>query len=91
MQGLKVRLEEVLPILPSPSLATPYEGQDAVVFALDSIRADSKGAFDILENIVSRMGIDPAPFLPLFRDVSIRIIERIDIHLSPILPPQQLP
>ena len=91
MQGLKAKLEEVLLVLPSPSLISPYEGQEEVVFALDSIRVDSKGSFDVLENIVSRMGIDPVPFLPLFRDVSIRIIDGINIHISPILPPLPLP
>jgi len=43
--------------------------------------------FDIVEHIVSRMGIEPSPWLPLFRDVSIRIIEGINIHVFPVLPP----
>ena len=87
MQGLQTRLEEVLVVLPSPILGGAYVGQDEVVFALDSIRVDSKGAFDIVERIVSRMGIEPSPWLPLFRDISIRIIEGINIHILPILPP----
>ena len=87
MQGLKARLEEILPVLPLPSLDPSYIGQDEVVFALDSIRGDSKGAYDIVEDIVSRMGVGPSPFLPLFRDVSIRIIEGINTHILPVLPP----
>jgi len=87
MQGLKARLEEVLLVVPLPSYDAPFIGQDEVVFALDSIRVDSKGAFDIVERIVSRMGIEPSPWLPLFRDISIRIIEGINIHILPILPP----
>jgi hypothetical protein len=87
MQGLQTRLEEVLLVLPSPVPGGAYIGQDEVVFALDSIRADSKGASDILERIVSRMGVEPSPFLPLFRDVSIRIVEGINIHILPVMPP----
>ncbi len=86
IQGLKTKLDEVLLVLPAPSSGGSYIGQDEVVFALDSIRVDSKGNFDIVENIVSRMGIDPAPFLPLF-NVSIRIIEGINLHIEPVLPP----
>lgn len=94
LQGLQERLEEVLLVLPSPVPGGAYIGQDDAVFALDSIRDDSKGAFDILERIVSRMGVEPSPFLPLFRDASIRIIEGINIHILPVmppLPPPQLP
>jgi hypothetical protein len=87
MQGLKARLEEVLDVLPPRSLNTPYIGQEEVFFALESIKDDSKGAFDIVENIVSRMGVGPSPFLPVFRDVSIRIVERIDIHIRPEFTP----
>jgi hypothetical protein len=91
VQGLKTKLEEVLLVLPSPSPISPYEGQDEVIFALDSIRVDSKGSFGIVERIVSRMGVEPSPFLPLFRDISIRIIDGINIHILPILPPLPLP
>jgi hypothetical protein len=91
MQGLKARLEEVLLVVPLPSFDAPFIGQDEVVFALDSIRVDSKGAYAIVERIVSRMGVGPSPFLPLFRDVSIRIIEGINIHVLPVLPPLSPP
>jgi len=87
MQGLQTRLEEVLLVLPSPIPGGAYIGQDDAVFALDSIRADSKGASDILERIVSRMGVEPSPFLPVFRNVSIRIIEGINMHILPVMPP----
>jgi hypothetical protein len=87
MQGLKARLEEVLIVLPTPSLINPYIGQDEVLFALDSIRGDSKGAYGIVEHIVSRMGIGPSPFLPLFNDVSRTII----IQVNRLLVPLQLP
>ncbi len=91
MQGLKAKLEEVLVVLPAPSRVSPYIGQDEAVFALDSIRVDSKDGFFIIEDIVSRMGIDPVPFLPLFRDVSIRIIGGINLHILPVLPPLSPP
>jgi hypothetical protein len=92
MQGLKVRMEEVLSALTIiPSETNPYIGQDEVVFALDSIRVDTKGSFTIIEDIASRMGVEPSPFLPVFRDISITIIERINIHILPILPPLQPP
>ena len=87
MEGIRTKLKEVLPMLQSPTLGGAYIGQDEAVYALDSIRVDSKGAFDIVERIVSRMGIEPSPWLPLFRDISIRIIEGINIHILPILPP----
>ena len=90
-QLLKARIDEVLLVLPSPTLGGAYIGQDEVVFSLDSIRADSKGSFDIMENIVSSKGVGPSPFLPLFRDVSIRIIDGINIHILPILPPIEPP
>jgi hypothetical protein len=96
MQGLKLRLEEVLLVVPQPSLVEPYIGQEEVVFALDSIRIDSKGAYDIVKEIASsHWGVEPSPFLPLFNDVSIGIIHGINIHLlpvlDPILPPLPLP
>jgi hypothetical protein len=88
MQGLKGRLEEVLLVVPLPSYDAPYIGQDEVVFVLDSIRIDSKEAFDIVEDIVSRMGVEPSPFLPLFNDVSRRIIIGINDHLrTAVIPP----
>jgi hypothetical protein len=43
--------------------------------------------FDIAQHIVSRMGIEPSPWLPLFRNVPIGIIEGINIHVFPVLPP----
>lgn len=87
MQGLKVKLDEVLLVLPLPSSGTAYIGQEEAVFSLDSIRIDSGATYNLVENIVSRMGIEPAPFLPLFNDVSIRIITGINVHLLPVLPP----
>ena len=88
MQGLKARLEEVLLVVPLPSFDAPFIGQDDVVFALDSIRSDAKEAFDMVEDIVSRMGVGPSPFLPLFNDVSRRIIIGINDHLqSVVIPP----
>ncbi len=87
MNGLKTRLEEVLLVLPLPSSTTPYVGQEEAVFALDSIRGESMGAFNVMEDIVSRMGVEPSPFAPLFRDVSITIIQDINMHVLPVLPP----
>ena len=91
MQDLKTRLEEVLPVLPDPIPGGAYIGQDEVIFALDSIRVDSRETLGIVERIVSRMGVGPSPFLPLFRDVSIRIIEGINLHIRPVLPPIEPP
>ncbi len=91
MQGIKAKLEEVLAVLPPMSLDSPYVGQDEVAFALDSIRVDSKAGFFIIEDIVSRMGIEPMPFLPVFRNVSIGIITGINIHIVPVLPPLDPP
>lgn len=91
MQGLKARLEEVLLVLPEPKEGGAYIGQDEVVFALHSIGVDSN---DIVENIFSHWGVGPSPFLPLFKEVSISIIEGINIHILPIrllLPPLPLP
>jgi hypothetical protein len=88
MQGLKARLEEVLLVVPLPSYDAPFIGQDEVVFALDGIRGDSSEGYGIIENIVRRMGIGPSPFLPLFNDVSRRIIIGINAHLqSVVIPP----
>ena len=88
MQGLKARLEEVLLVVPLPSFDAPFIGQDEVVFALDSIRGDSSEGYGIIENIVRRMGVGPSPFLPLFNDVSRRIIIGINDHLqSVVIPP----
>jgi hypothetical protein len=88
MQGLKARLEEVLLVVPLPSYDAPFIGQDEVIFALDSIRGDSSEGYGIIENIVRRMGIGPSPFLPLFNDVSRRIIIGINDHLqSVVIPP----
>lgn len=90
-QGLKVRLEEVLLMLPLPTPGGTYIGQDEVVFSLDSIRIDSKATYSLIERIVSRMGVEPSPFLPLFNDASIRIIVGINDHLLPILDPVEPP
>jgi hypothetical protein len=88
MQGLKARLEEVLLVVPLPSFDAPFIGQDEVIFALDSIRIDSKEAFDTVENIVSRLGVGPSPFLPLFNNVSRGIIIGINDHLrTAVIPP----
>jgi hypothetical protein len=81
-------LEEVLLVVPLPSFDAPFIGQDEVVFALDSIRGDSSEGYGIIENIVRRMGVGPSPFLPLFNDVSRRIIIGINDHLqSVVIPP----
>ena len=87
MEGIRTKLEEVLPMLQSPTLGGAYIGQDEAVYALDSIRVDSKDTYGILERIVSRMGVEPSPFLPLFNDVSRNIIEEINFHLLPVLDP----
>jgi len=87
MQGVKAKMEEVLLVLPAPSPTNGYVGQDEVVLSLDSIRVDSRAGFFIIEDIVSRMGIGPSPFLPLFRDVSISLIRGINLHILPIMPP----
>ena len=51
--------------------------------------------FDIVGHIVSYMGVEPPPWLPLLGDVSMRIVERTNIHFLPIPPlpppPQILP
>jgi hypothetical protein len=92
MQGLKAKLDEVLYVLPSPTSEGAYIGQDEAVLSLDSIRIDSKAGFFIIEDIVSRMGIEPMPFLPLFRDISINIIGGINLHIPiTILPPLDPP
>jgi hypothetical protein len=92
MQGLKATLEEVLLVVPLPSFDAPFIGQEEVVFALDSIRMDSKEAFDIVEDIVSRMDVGPPPFLSLFNDVSRRIIIGINDHLrTAVIPPLAAP
>jgi hypothetical protein len=91
MQGLKARLEEVLLVVPLPSFDAPFIGQDEVVFALDRIRIDSKEAFDIVEDIVSRMGVGPSPCLPLFNNVSRRIIIGINDYLRTVVIPPITP
>lgn len=91
MQGLKARLEEVLLVVPLPSFDAPFIGQDEVVFALDSIRGDSSEGYAIIENIVRRMGVGPSPFLPLFNDVSRRIIIGINDHLRTVVIPPLTP
>ncbi len=87
MNGLHARLEEVLFVLPSPSLTNPYDGQDEVVFALDGIKGDSGGLNLIIDKISARMGIEPSPW----KIGSMRIIEGIDFHLIPILKPPTSP
>lgn len=92
MQGLKARLEEVLLVVPLPSFDAPFIGQDEVVFALDSIRGDSSEGYGIIENIARRMGVGPSPFLPLFNDISRRIIIEINDHLrTVVIPPLTAP
>ncbi len=91
MQGLKARLEELLLVIPLPSYDAPFIGQNEVVFALDSIRGDSLEGYRIIENIVSRMGDGPSPFLPLFNDVSRRIIIGINDHLRTVVIPPITP
>jgi hypothetical protein len=88
MQGLNARLEEVLVVVPLPSFDAPFVGQEEVVFALDSIRGDSSEGYGIVENIARRMGVGPSPFLPLFNNVSRRIIIGINDRLqSVVIPP----
>jgi len=91
MQGLKASLEEVLLVVPLPSYDAPFIGQDEVVFTLDSIRDDSSEGYGIVRNIVSRMGVGPLPFLPLFNDVSRRIIIEINDHLRTVTIPPLTP
>ncbi len=86
LDNLHARLQEVLLVLPSPSLTSPYVGQDEVVFALDGIRGDSGSLNRIIDNIAARMGVEPSPW----KIGSIQIIERIDFPLAPILPPPTL-
>ncbi len=69
-------------LLPSPSLANPYEGQDEVLFALDAIQVYSGEYNLVVDNITSRMGVEPSPF----KIASVNIIDIIDIHFLPILP-----
>ena len=91
MQRLKARLEEVLLVVPLPSFDAPFIGQEEVVFALDSIRSDSAEGYVIIENIVSRMGVGPSPFLPLFNDVSRKIIIGINDYLRTVVIPPVTP
>lgn len=91
MQGLKARLEEVLLVIPLPSYDAPFIGQNEVVFALDSIRSDSSEGYGVIENIVSRMGVASSQFLPLFNDVSRRIIIGINDHLQTVVIPPLTP
>jgi hypothetical protein len=86
MQGVQTKLDEVLLMLPPPSVGSSYIGQDEAIFALDSIRVDSKDAYIIVGRIVSRMGVEPSPFLPVFNDVSLKIIVDINDHLLPVMP-----
>jgi|MudIll2142460700_1097286.scaffolds.fasta_scaffold217997_1 hypothetical protein len=90
-QGLKVRLAEVLLMLPLLTPGGTYIGQDEVVFSLDSIRIDSKATYSLIERIVSRMGVEPSPFLPLFNDASVKIIVGTNDYLLPILDPVEPP
>ena len=93
MEGLKTRLDEVLLVLPSPSSSTPYIGQAEAAFALDSIRGDSKEVFNSVRDISTRMGIEPSPFLPLFKFnvVSRNIIIQVNDLLDPIQFPIVIP
>ena len=96
MQDLEARLEDVLFVVPLPSFDAPFIGQDEVVFALDSIRSDSSENYVIVKRIVSRMGVGPSPFLPLFNDVSRKIIIGINDYLRtvvipPLTPPAPIP
>ena len=79
---LNARLADVLTVLPSPSLANPYEGQNEVLFALDAIQVYSGEYNLVVDNITSRMGVEPSPF----KIGSVNIIDIIDIHFLPILP-----
>jgi len=91
MQGLTARLEEVLLVVPLPSFDAPFIGQDEVVVALDSIRNNSLEGYGIIENISRRMGVGASPFLPLFNDVSRRIIIEINDHLQTVVIPPVTP
>ena len=62
-----------------------YIDQNTEIFALDSIRADSKGTFGPLGMIVRRMGVEPSPFFVAFRDISIGIVDGIHINTLPVL------
>jgi hypothetical protein len=80
---LNARLADVLIVLPSPSLISPYEGQDEVLFSLDAIHVYSGEYNLVIDEITSRMGVEPSPF----KIGSENIINIIDIHFLPILPP----
>ena len=79
--GLKAKLEEVLDVLPTPGLS--FIGQDEATFALDCIRIQSNQVYENVDNIVSRMDLEPSPFLPLFND-SRSIIFRINDLFEPV-------
>lgn len=76
MQGLKTRVEEVLAVLPFENGAI---GLDDAAIALHSIGIQSNGIFD---NIVSRLGIEPSPFLPEFGTISHGIISQVNFSLG---------
>ena len=84
-------MASLLLAVPLPSYDAPFIGQDEVVFTLDSIRDDSSEGYGIIRNIVSRMGVGPLPFLPLFNDVSRRIIIGINDHLRTVVIPPLTP
>ena len=89
MDGLKTRLIEVLDLLPEPSIIEPYAGQNEVVLALEGIHVDSRDINLSIDRIAPRLGIGPSPF-KIFPSL---IMDRIDIHLLPIIvvPPPTLP
>ncbi len=81
LEILNERLADVLIVLPNPSLISPYEGQDEVLFSLDAIHLYSGEYNLVIDKITSRMGVEPSPF----RIGSENIINIIDIHLLPTL------
>jgi hypothetical protein len=56
---LDARLADTLSALPPPSSANPFDGQDEVLFALESIMTDAQTYIGAIDNTASRLGVAP--------------------------------
>jgi len=75
---LDTRLADVLYVLPAVS-AAPFDGQEEVLLALDGILMDvvgvdgTSGIAGILEDLYSRLGIEPSPWRVVIGSITARI------------------
>ena len=79
---LDTRLEDVLVELPMPSYDNPFDGQDAILSSLDSMRS----GVSIIYDVSDRMGVEPTPFREAaiaVKDNAQTIINRVNVYLSP--------